>query len=665
MVGSTRGRDTNRLSLDDLPRFALIDDIALSPEGDRVAMTVRTTDRASNRDRAAITLVASDGSSSQALPSGAYDDHTASWSPDGTRLAFVSNRGGTEQVWLHEGDGEARQITFFPLGVRGPAAWSPDGRFLAVVVTTQTLAQDQPPAILTADGPPFTVTEICYRADGQGYLGGRGHNIWIVDVENCVATQLTDGNAATTSPTWSPDGSQIAFIANRDDERLLEFRSSVWTVAVRGGEPIRITPATGVASAPAWSPDGREVAYIGLLPGKAFAPNHHVLLVPADGRGTPRSLTSDFVGHVGSGLFSDMWQPGKAPTRLFWTPDGHVVRFLAAVRARVHVFETSRDGTVRPLVEGDRACGQLQVSRDGRTLAYAAADFLRPHDLYVATPAEGAERRLSHLNPWLDAIRLSEPRPIAVTGVDGLPIDAWLIPPSGATEPTPAPLVLDVHGGPHSIFGHVFFFDMQLLAAEGYSVLFANPRATRGYGDHFSSCNVGHWGEGDAPDLLAALDAALATGWVDPNRVGVIGLSYGGYMTNWLVGHSDRFRAAISENSISNLVSFYGTADIGWYFLPEEMDAEPDAELERYIRLSPLSAASQIKTPLLFLNTLEDWRCPIEQAEQLYTALKRRSQTVEMVCFPGESHAMLANGKPLSRLTRRQHMLRWLATYLR
>ena len=291
------------------------------------------------------------------------------------------------------------------------------------------------------------------------------------------------------------------------------------------------------------------------------------------------------------------WQPGKAPPRLFWTPDGQAVRFLAAHRARVHIFEARRDGTVRALVEGDRACGQLQVSRDGRTLVYAAADFLHPHDLYVATPGEGDERRLSRLNPWLDDIALSTPRPIAVTGADGQPVDAWLIPPAGATEPAPA------RSSSTSMAGRTRSSDIPSSLtcsswprrATASSSPIPAPRAATA--TTLRRCNIGHWGEGDAPDLLAALDAACATGWVDTDRVGVMGLSYGGYMTNWLIGHSDRFRAAISENSISNLVSFYGTADIGWYFLPEEIGAEPDDDLDRYIRLSPLSAAEPDRDP--------------------------------------------------------------------
>src|SRR5437763_10701440 len=654
-----------RLVPEDLLRIALVDDVALDPRGRLVAITVRTADLAANRYHAHLQIIPVDGGAAWSLPAGSYVDHAPSWSPDGSRLAFLSDRNGTEQVWVSGLDGEARQLTQFALGVSGQPAWSPDGRHLAVVVVAEIASGAGPDASPTADSAPFTLTRTCYRIDGQGYLGARYHHLWVVDVDSGDAAPLTEGPYDDATPAWSPDGSYLAFVSNRSDERLAEFRSAVWIVPVSGGKAVRVTPDDGVAMAPAWSPDGRQLAYIGLPAGMSYGPNHRVLLTSARDEEAPRTLTGRFDGHAGGSLFSDTWQAGKVPPHLFWTPDGAAIRFVAVDRARVHIFEVSTAGDVARLVGGERAGGLLGVSPDGQTLAYAAADLLHPPDLYVAGPDGHDERRLSRLNPWLEDMTLSRPRPLAVTSADAQQIDAWLIPPAGAAEPVPGPLVLEIHGGPHSTFGHVLFFDMQLLAAQGYGVLFANPRATRSYGDQFATCNIGRWGEGDAPDLLAALDAAIATGWVDPGRVGVMGLSYGGYMTNWLIGHHKRFRAAVSENSISNLVSFYGTSDIGWYFTPEEIGAEPWDDPARYLHLSPLSAADRIDVPLLLLNCLEDWRCPIEQAEQLYTALKRRGRIVEMVCFPGESHVMLANGRPQSRLVRRQHLLRWFATYLR
>ncbi|HVC78946.1 MAG TPA: S9 family peptidase [Chloroflexota bacterium] len=650
---------------EDLLQFAVIDDVAMAPEGNLVALTVRTADLPANQYYARLRIIPVDGSPPWALPAGEYADHAASWSPDGTRLAFLSDRTGKDQVWLTTmGGGEPRQLTSFPLGVSGHAVWSPDGSRLAIAAVEADDQDSGPAAIVASDALPFAVNTLCYRVDGKGYVGTRRQHLWVLDLETTVVTRLTEGLAGAYSPAWAPDGRHLAFVANRRDERLTEFRSAVWTVPSSGGAASRITPEEGVAQAPAWSPDGTEIAYRGLLSGSTFAPNHHLLLVSAHGDGTPRSLTGTFGGHVGGSLFSDTCRAGEGPPRLFWSPDGTTVRFLAADRGRVHILGVDRAGVITRLVGGDRSCGMLQVSDQGSILVYAAADFTHTPDLYVADAAGAGERRLSRLNPWLEEVRLSRPRPLSVAAPDGLALDAWLIPPAGGETPVAGPLVLDIHGGPHSIFGPAFFLDMQLLAARGFGVLLVNPRATRSYGDHFAACNLGHWGEGDAPDLLAALDAALKTGWVDQDRVGVMGLSYGGYMTNWLIGHTDRFRAAVSENSISNLVSFSGTSDIGWYFTPDEIGAEPWEDRERYLRLSPLSAADRIEIPLLLLNSQEDWRCPIEQAEQLYVALKRRGGIVEMVRFPGESHGMMSIGRPRSRLDRYRRVADWFATYV-
>ncbi|HEY8286893.1 MAG TPA: S9 family peptidase [Chloroflexota bacterium] len=654
-----------RLVPEDLLRVAAMDDVALSPEGGLVAMTIRTADADANRYFARLQIIPVDGSPGWPLSVGAHSDHAASWSPDGSRLAFLSNRTGRDQVWLTTpGGGDTRQLTSFPLGVSEHPVWSPDGSRLAIAAIDVDDLQSGPTAIVASDARPFAVNNLCYRVDGKGYLGTRRQHLWVLEVETKALTRLTEGPSNDFSPAWSPDGQYLAFVSNRVDERLTEFRSAVWIVPSSGGAVSRITPEEGVAQAPAWSPDGSEIAYRGLLSGSAFAPNHHLLLVSAAGAVEPRSLTGGFTGHVGGSLFSDTCRAGELPPRLFWTSDGSAVRFLAVDRARVHVFAVDRAGALTRLVGGDRACGMLQVSENGQVMVYASADLLHAPDLYAADADGRNERRLSRLNPWLEEITLSRPRQLKVPSLDGLALDAWLIPPVGEAEPAAAPLVLDIHGGPHSIFGHAFFFDMQLLAAGGCGVLFVNPRATRSYGDDFASRNLGHWGEGDAPDLLAALDAAVNTGCVDANRIGVMGLSYGGFMTNWLIGHTDRFRAAVSENSISNLVSFYGTSDIGWYFTPEEIGAQPDENLEPYIRLSPLSAASRMNAPLLLLNSLEDWRCPVEQAEQLYVALKRRGRTVEMIRFPGESHGMMSSGRPQSRLVRYRRVLGWFATYL-
>jgi dipeptidyl aminopeptidase/acylaminoacyl peptidase len=659
-----------RLHPEDLLRLTTLDDLALSPDGSHVAATLRVAVPEADRYDSAVHLYPTDGSAPWQLTAGGRNWAPA-WSPAGDRLAFLSDRSGSTQVWIIGMRGEARRLTSFPLGVAEGPVWSPDGQRVAVVVLQEGVDEHSSTGSgCGAAGEGHVIQRLRYRTDGQGYLHGRRHHLWSVDIRSGATVALTGGESDNYAPAWSPDGTSIAFVSNRADERLVEFRSAIWVAPASGGPSRRVTPEHGVALGPAWSPDGRTIAYSGLPPEVSYGANHRLMLVPASGDVPPRALVdaAGFEGHVGGTLFSDTWATGKAAQRLCWSPDGTAVFFVASRRSKVHVLAADLSGEVTTVAGGARACPMFTVSADGRALAYAASDARRPADIYLATTMDGRGWQqvcaLSDLNPWLDEYALQRPLAFIVTGVDGRAMDAWLLPPVGAEAPVPSPLVQYIHGGPHSIFGPTFFFDMYLLSNRGYAVLFVNPRATHGYGDDFALCNLGRWGEGDTPDQLAALDVAVRSGWVDSTRVGAMGLSYGGYMVNWLLGHTDRFRAAVSENSISNLVSVYGTSDIGWYFFPRELAAEPDQDPERYARLSPLSAAGQIRAPLLLLQCEQDWRCPAEQGEQLYTALKRRGHTVEMVRFPGESHGMLSGGKPRARVSRRRHMLRWFDRYL-
>jgi dipeptidyl aminopeptidase/acylaminoacyl peptidase len=659
-----------RLHAEDLLRIAVLDDVALSPDGHLAVVAIRTGDTVANCYYSSLFIYPIDGSPAWPLTAGQARDRAPRWSPDGRQLAFLSNRGANTQVWLIELHGEARQLTFFPHGVAEPPAWSPDGRYL-VVVAWQEVDESSPAADTALDSAAgvTVVTRTSYRLDGLGYLGHRYQHIWTVEVESGTASAVTIGRTDNYAPAWSPDGERIAFVSNRADDWGVDVRSSLWVVSSRGGVAARVTPEQGVAFAPAWSPDGAYLAYSGLPADMAYGSNHQLLLATPAGDQAPRPLVGAmFEGHVGGSLLSDTWQTGAGALPLHWTPDSSAIFFVAARRGRAHLCMVDLEGGITTLVAGERACAMLSVSRDGQTLAFGTADLLHAADLYVLQGEVGGSwqqpRALTRLNPWLDERDMQQPIAFTATSADGRVVDAWLVPPVGVDHPMPGPLVLHIHGGPHSIFGCTFFFDMHYLSSQGYAVLFINPRATRSYGDDFALCNLGRWGEGDAPDQLAALDHAAAMGWVDARRIAVMGLSYGGYMVNWLIGHCERFCAAVSENGISNLLSAYGTSDGGWYFFPLELGAEPDEDPELYRRLSPLSAVNHVQTPLLLLQSEDDWNCPIEQGEQIYTALKRRGRAVEMVRFAGEGHIMTTAGTPLARVARRRHLARWFRLYL-
>ncbi|HET9016991.1 MAG TPA: S9 family peptidase [Thermomicrobiaceae bacterium] len=662
------------LASEDLLALDVITDARISPDGRAVVYVVKRADLAANRYRSSIVLVTlgPDGTpaGTRSLTAGNARASAPRWSPDGSRLAFVSDGadGGVDQLYVVDPEGgEPRRLTSLARGAGNPV-WSPDGARLAFLSTEGNGLDD---AERDAPGGPIRhISRRVYRVDGTGYVDDRFQHVWVVAAAGGDPRQVTRGAQSDLMPAWSPDGSRIAFVSNRESGVEATFQSQLYTVPVDGAAAEgpdgarRVDRGTQQAAVPAWSPDGSQIAYVGLRDDGPAGGNHEVFVVPAAG-GAARSLTRSFDRSVGVGVFSDTWSGGDAQTPLFWSP-GETVAFVACDRGRVSLFQADDRGEVSLVVGGDRTVGAASASSDGQRLAYLAGDFTNPCDLYVADGDGANERRLTAINAErLAGLAIQEPERMPFKSFDDrFEVDAWLIRPVGYDPSRRYPLVQIIHGGPHSVFGDVFFFDMQLWAGRGWNVLFINPRATQGYGEEFATANLGDWGGADWKEQEQALDLAIARGGVDPDRLAVTGLSYGGYMTDWIVTQTDRYRAAVSENGICNLVSFYGTADIGWYWLTGEWGPSFWDHLDYYMAHSPISHVTRARTPTLLLQSETDWRCPIEQGEQFYVALADQGVPTKMVRFPGESHVNLRIGKPRSRLVRREETLRWFERYL-
>jgi dipeptidyl aminopeptidase/acylaminoacyl peptidase len=376
-------------------------------------------------------------------------------------------------------------------------------------------------------------------------------------------------------------------------------------------------------------------------------------------------VTEDFDATLDDALLTDAFGPTRPG--LLWSPDGRWVYAQVSERGAVRLYRFPVDGG-QPVcvIGGTRRVLDFSLSQDGQWLAATIADPLDPGSIWVvAADGSEAERLVEPNRAWKEQVVLAVPEELWVASpTDGQPIHAGLLRPPLVPSDRRVPLVLSIHGGPHAMYGWVYCHEFQVLAAAGYAVLYANPRGSQGYGETFLSCTRGAWGEADMPDLMAVVEAVLAQGWVDPERLGVCGGSYGGYMTNWIIGHTDRFKAAVSMRCVSDLLSMYGTSDIGVSFSEWEIGAAPWEDLERYRRLSPLTYAPHIRTPLLLLHAEEDWRCPIGQAEELFAWLRRLGRTVELVRFPGEGHNLTRSGRPRHRVEHLEHELRWFRTYL-
>lgn len=663
-----RATATRRLEPEDLMDLRALTDAQIAPDGTRIAYAVKTPDLEHNEYRSAVHLIPTAGGEARQLTAGTARDTMPRWSPDGTQIAFISDRGGSAQLYVTTPDGaEPRQVTELEHDVTG-LAWSPRGDRLAVTSTAGSEGGDA--MVEWPGGPIRRIDRLRYRFDVTGYTDGHAQQLWIVPLQGAGAWQLTSGSGNTAAPAWSPDGTQIAFVTNREDDIDLSFKSHLYAIAVpdapsdaTGDDGARVLDHTAHhVGNPVWSPDGKRIAYIGLRADAPTGGNNTIFVVEAAG-GTPENVTGGWDRSPGLGIFSDTWNVGPA---LFWSPDGTAQFFTAPDQGRLSLFRAA-GGTVETVLGGERTVGFVSASADGAQLAFVAGDMTNPCDLYTAAADGGGERRLTDLNAAvLAAVPLITPEHLPFTAFDGrFEVDAWLLRPVGYQEGQTYPLVQIIHGGPHSIFGHVFFFDMQLWANRGWNVLFVNPRASQGYGEAFATANLGDWGGADWKEQEAALDLVIARGGVDTERLAVTGLSYGGFMTNWIIGHSDRYKVAASENSVSNLVSHHTTSDIGWFWTEGEWGDKPLwSNLDYYMAHSPISYVDQIRTPTLFLQAEGDWRCPIEQGEQMYTALMSRGVPCEMIRFPGDSHTLLSTGKPRSRLERRRHNLRWFAKYL-
>ncbi|MEA2662444.1 MAG: hypothetical protein QOH08_2016 [Chloroflexota bacterium] len=648
------------LTAEDLSAFAVVSEAVIAPEGDRVAYAVRRMDVTANRYRAAIFVSSADGSpDAVAWTDGAADDATPRWSPDGTRIAFVSDRGAVPEgkkrapknVFVVDGpDTAPRQVAAFADDC-GDLVWLPDGS--GVIVTLKD------PAPLQPDDAPKVYDRVRYKSDDAGMLDLRRKHLWLVPLRGGDPRKLTDGDWDDSQPAISPDGATVAFTSNRTADRDRNTVTDIWTVPLRGGPPARVTTEQGQYGNASWSPDGAAIACLGTVDAVgAGARNTRVWRFGSAG-GAGTDLLGTWDRTTGSRVMSDI-RGEPAPFPPAWTRDGRIL-FIGSDQGTANLYSVDqRGGGVRAETVGAHQLVAATVDRDVRCFAGVLATATSPGEVVTGQPG-GTMRAITSLNRGLLSARyIAEPERVAFTGADGWAIEGWLLKPRGFDPSKRWPLVLEIHGGPHGAYGHSFFHEFQVLAGRGYAVLYANPRGSHGYGDAFVRACVGDWGGKDYEDLMAGVDMALGLGWVDRDRQYVTGGSYGGFMTNWIVGHTDRFKAAVTQRSISNNISAFGTSDIGWHFWGYEMGgAAPWRDAHRLVERSPLTYVTNVKTPLLILHAEKDFRCPIEQAEQLFVALKVLGKEAVFVRFQDDTHELTRGGKPKNRIDHARRIADW------
>jgi acylaminoacyl-peptidase len=689
---------------DDLNRFLIPTDPRLSPDGTLVAMTVQAVAPGRDGYRHALWLVPADGGAEpRQVTIGARHDTRARFSPDGRTLAFLSDRrplveeepeapkdreDGTQVHLLPLAGGEARRLTDLPRGVEA-FEWAPDGRSLVVRTTSFGTTRDEDRKIRGKPAParPGEMPRSDYRyfdrlqqmLNGPGFIDDKVGHLWLVDVATGAARRLTNGPTTDDEPAWSPDGTRIAFTASRGRDHDLDWQQDVFVVELATGRTTRITDGGHcVFFAPTWLADGATLALAGHRLPRGGGSRSDIWLFAADGSeaqaGGGRNLSGRHDVMVGSGMGSDV-TPAEA-TRLRPTPDGRHLLFTAPVRGSYELWRIAlADGAVERLTDDRHYLSGWDVAvlpRGGARVAAIRSSVTALPEVHVLdlradgrVRRGGGLRRVTAFNDPLLAELEVRPAEERWETVDGMEIQGWLLRPVGAESGEAVPLVLEIHGGPHTLYGWAPYWEFQVLAGAGIGVLFANPRGSEGYGEDFNSANLPDWGAGPMRDVMAHVEALVAAGFADPTRLGVTGGSYGGYLTNWIVGHTDRFAAALTCRSVTDLTSLMMTGDLaGGMFGILEFGAQPWEEPELYRELSPITYADRIHTPLLIQHAEHDLRCPIGQAEALFAVLRTLKRPVRFMRVPDETHELTRSGTPFRRAENLVQVRAWFDHFL-
>jgi dipeptidyl aminopeptidase/acylaminoacyl peptidase len=638
---------------DDVYALAGISSLEVSPDGKTLAYVIERADRSEDSFRHELWLADALGQNARRLCSQQTDCTEPRFSPDGKRVAYLSDANETQQLWVARvAGGGKRAVTSGDVGV-SEFDWAPDGKTLVVVKNDARVRK--------TDEAPWVITGSQIQRDGEGFDDGRHTHLWIVDASGGTPKPLTSGAYDDATPRWSPKGDLIAFVSNRNLDPEASDDTDIWLVSASGGMPRRLAANPGPDTDPVWSNAGDRIAFVGTMRANDYYLTTHVMVAPVEG-GTACDLTAALDNWVS---LDDVVGGGSDQARIAWSADDAtlVVPFDRRGANWIGALP-SLGGEPKELLGGARVYGFVRVSNATKRIYYTLSTPTSLYELWTAgADGTGARKILGPNDAAFGGLRLVQPDKVQAKNSAGDTIDAWLYPPVERDPAKTYPMILYIHGGPQEYDGEFFEtgLENQLFPAKGWAVLRVNYRGSTSYGEAFSHAVWADWHSREHEDLMAAVDAAIAAHpWIDPHRLGLGGWSYGGIMTIWLVGHTDRFKVGVPERFEIDYASCFGTDQ--WHAQYVTELGKPWENAQRYRDLSPGATITSIKTPLFLIANEKDGNCPPSQAMQFYQRLKLLGQKTELVIYPDEPHSMTVPSHYVDRLRR---LVDWFGRYLK
>lgn len=656
------------MTAEDLYELKSVKNPVISPDGKRFLFVETVMDQKKHEYQSHLFVGDIEGTNIRQWTFGEVRDQTPSWSPDGQWIVFASNRSQKSQLFLVSSQGgEAKQITDCLHGAKNPI-WSPDG---TRILFETSLAPDQKITKQFEEEKeeekklePLVVDRIRYKSDAVGFLDDKNQHLAILTVATQEVEQITKGERNYSAGGWSPDGTSITFSADLTDEPDFNLISDIYMMSLLSKKVTKVTSSTGFFGNPTWSPDGKYLLLIGHEKEYQSATLSKLWLYDVN-VAELSCLTTDWDVEVGDVAIGD-FHSGTVNPGAIWTNDSRGFYFLMSDRGNTGVYYGSIEGEMYPALLEDQHVYGISVNPITHEAVVAISTPIQPGDLFYLNFSNGERKQLTDVNAsFLEEVELQKAEPIQFDALDGWKIHGWIMKPLGFEKGKKYPTIIEVHGGPHAMYANTYFHEFQVLTTQGFVVVFTNPRGSHGYGQTFVDAVRGDYGGKDYLDVMAATDYAVDTfDFVDEKKLGITGGSYGGFMTNWVVSHTNRFKAAVTQRSISNWLSFYGVSDIGYYFSEWEVQGDLVTDTEKLWKHSPIAYVNRIETPLLILHGEKDYRCPIEQAEQLFIALRKQKKPTRFVRFPESNHELSRSGHPKLRIDRLNHIKKWFEEYL-